>query len=177
MPIQNVKEKIEEDVKSVNSNYKLDETDNKSDLSELPDSDDGPFINLFVNNDFNEGLDQWGHDKNVNITEDNGKSCVELVGGDEGQIRFWQTVNTISGHVYKLSFKVKYNNCAAFAIFRDEEKNQERYISTSPSENWKTYSKDFKSFKDGKYKVFFSCKGNSKFYYSDVSIIDIDSQK
>ena len=176
------KEEVKEEVKEIES--KVDEAtdkvesevetiENKIEDTTESEEDKGP-KNLFVNGDFNDGFSEWSHDKDVSIVEVDGKKCVECIAPADikEQTRIWQTINTTSGHVYKLSFKVKAEKKGAFAIFRDHQNNKEQYLFADASEEWKEYQENFKSNKDGEYKVFLSCQGKGKYYFSDASIID-----
>ena len=128
--------------------------------------------NLLTNSDFSEGVDKWGHDKDVNVIEENGKNIVELIGSPNDQTRVWQSINTTSGHVYTLTLKVKSEQKNALVIFRDYQKGTEKIHYLNPTPEWKEYQKVLKSTKNGNYGIYLSCKEDGKFYYSDVSIID-----
>lgn len=162
-------EKIESEVETI---------ENKTEGMTESEEEKGP-KNLFVNSDFNDGFSGWSHDKDVNIIEVDGEKCIECIAPVDikEQTRVWQTINTTSGHVYKLSFKVKSEKKGAFAIFRDDQKNKEQYLFADASEGWKEYQENFKSTKDGEYKVFLSCQGKGKYYFSDASIIDASLEK
>ena len=128
--------------------------------------------NLLLNSNFADGLAKWNYQKNVKAVKIDDKTCVEIIGTTNSQMRLWQSVSTVSGHVYRLSFDVKAEQNVAFAIFRDDDTEEERYLYTSPKEGWKKYEKDFQSYKDGKYRVFLSCFGFGNFYFSNVSLTD-----
>jgi hypothetical protein len=132
--------------------------------------------NLFLNSDFSEGLNNWSYDENVNFFQEDGKNHIEITGSKDKQTRIWQNINTISGHVYRLSFKAKGQKYSSFAIFRDNAKCEERYLFTEPSDRWKGYQKDFPSFKNGDYEVFLSCQGKGVFYFSDISVVDVTEE-
>ena len=131
---------------------------------------------LFANTDFGNGLDNWEHDKDVNIIQENDKNIVELIGSQNDQTRIWQRISMISGHVYRLSFELKADQGGALAIFRDNSKGEESYLFTGESKEWKTFKKDFKSYKNGQYMIFLSCKAEGKFYYSNASLTDITKE-
>lgn len=165
--VDDAAEKIESEVKAIES--KIDDTTETKE-------EQGP-KNLFVNSDFSDGLNGWSHDKDVSIVDIDGKNCVEIIGPSKGQTYIWQTINTISGHVYRLSFKVKAEQKGAFAIFRDDKKYEEKYLFADASANWKEYQKNFLSTRDGNYRVFLSAQAKGIFYFSDASIIDVDLEK
>ena len=128
--------------------------------------------NLISNGDFSKGLDKWSHDDNIFVFESkNDYNYVEIKGVSYDQTRIWQTINMISGHVYKISFKSKSNN-DAFAILRDNFKNTERYIFCNKSKKFIEYKKEFKPFRSGKHMVFFSCKGEGTSCFSDITLTD-----
>ena len=168
--------KVEKNINKIESN-------DKGALKKVVVNTESSFIelkfssNLFINSNFKDGLQGWSSTKGVNTFQEDGKCFVELKGQTNTQIRIWQTINTISGHVYRLSFKAKSNQNAAFAIFRDDETKQERYLYTSPKGDWREYTEDFIAYKDGQYRVFFSCHGNGDFYYSNPCIVDKGSQE
>lgn len=141
-----------------------------------PKEEQGP-QNLIANSDFSEGFKGWHSSKGASIIQENGKNCLELTGQTNYQARVWQTINTTSGHVYRLTFKAKANQNAAFVILRDDQTKQEKYFYTSPTADWKKYSKEFVSNKDGEYRVFLSCHGKGKFYYSEASIVEKATQE
>ena len=130
-------------------------------------------VNLFVNSDFSEGLKGWFFTKDVNVIEEEGRKCVELLGQEKEQIRIWQNINTISGHVYRLNFKVKALQNIAFVIFRDTITGKEKYWYIDPVEDWTKNSKSFESKHDGNYRFYLSCQGKGEFYYSDITLIDV----
>ena len=132
--------------------------------------------NLFINGDFTEGIKSWNYDKDVNIIREDGKNIVELIGSQNDQTRIWQRISMISGHVYRLSFELKADQGGALAIFRDNSKGEESYLFTGESKEWKTFKKDFKSYKNGQYMIFLSCKAEGKFYYSNASLTDITKE-
>lgn len=132
--------------------------------------------NLLLNCDFSDGLNNWNCDNEVKIVQMDGKVSLELIAPEKGQTRAWQSINTTSGHVYRLTFKSKCDQIQSFAIFRDHKSNKEEYLFTNPSETWKEYQKDFVSYKDGSYRVYLSCKGKGQFYYSDISLIDLNNK-
>lgn len=169
--IKEVENKVDETTEKIES--EVETIENKIEDTTESEEDKGP-KNLFVNGDFNDGFSEWSHDKDVSIVEVDGKKCVECIAPADikEQTRIWQTINTTSGHVYKLSFKVKAEKKGAFAIFRDHQNNKEQYLFADASEEWKEYQENFKSNKDGEYKVFLSCQGKGKYYFSDASIID-----
>lgn len=128
--------------------------------------------NLITNGNFYSGLDGWKYDNNVKVIQDNNRNCVEMC----GQSRIWQSVNTVSGHVYSLSFKLKAPNSSALAIFRDEQNNIESYIFCTASNEPKTYIKNFKSYKNGKYNIYLVYKGKDKCYFYDVFFTENESE-
>ena len=128
--------------------------------------------NFISNGSFNCGLNGWKYDNNVEIIQDNNQNCVEM----NSQARIWQSVNTISGHVYSLSFKLKSPDSSALAILRDEQNNTERYIFCTSSSDPKTYIKNFKSYKNGKYNIYLVYKGKAKCYFYDVFFTENKSE-
>ena len=134
-------------------------------------------VNLLINSDFSEDLKGWLSTKGVKIIEEEGRSCVELLGQENDQIRIWQNINTTSGHIYRLTFKAKALQDRAFAIFRDNVTGKEKYLFIDPLDDWTKNSKDFESKRDGIYNIFLSCQGKGKFYYSDITLIDVTFSK
>ncbi len=132
--------------------------------------------NLLLNSKFNEGLKSWYcNDTNcINLIQSYvNANYVELIGSENKQTQISQSILTISGHVYKLSYRFKADQLKAFAIFRDDINNIEQYLFTNPTKKWKYFSKTFVSKKDGNYRVILSCIGEGKFYYSSIRLIDI----
>lgn len=135
------------------------------------------YKNLFLNYDFNDGLNSWNHDKGVSLTQVDAKKCVEIIGNDKQLTRIWQTIPTVSGHVYRVSYKFK-GNSSAFVFFRNVQDGEVKLFSTNPTDKWQEYKHIFKSQKNEKYQVFFSSsKIFDNFYFSDVSLIDINSEE
>ena len=160
-------EKVETKVNEVIEKAKEEAKEIESKVEEVVASP-----SLFVNSDFSKGLDNWGHDKNVNVIQENGKNIIELIGSPKDQTRVWQSINTTSGHVYTLTLKVKSEQKNALVIFRDYQKETEKIHYLNPTPEWKEYKKVFKSTRHGNCGVYLSCKEEGKFYYSDISIID-----
>lgn len=133
--------------------------------------------NLFANADFAQGLKDWEKTKGCTVIKEDGKNVVELTGQANEQVRLYQKFNAVAGHVYRLSFNVKYENGNAFGIFRDDVTNQEKYLHTGAKAAWKTYTKEFKAENNGEVRVFLSCQGDGKFYYSDPKLIDLGPQE
>ena len=133
--------------------------------------------NLFANADFAQGLKDWEKTKGCTVIKEDGKNVVELTGQANEQVRLYQKFNAVAGHVYRLSFNVKYENGNAFGIFRDDVTSQEKYLHTGAKAAWKTYTKDFKAENNGEVRVFLSCQGDGKFYYSDPKLIDLGPQE
>ncbi len=129
--------------------------------------------NLLFNSDFSDDLNGWYHDKLINIIHEDGKNIVELIGPSAGQTRIWQGILTTSGHVYRLSFNLKADQSGAFAIFRNNFRNEEQYFFVGETKGWQEFKKDFVSTMNGEYRVFLSCKNQGSFYYSDISLTDI----
>lgn len=129
--------------------------------------------NLILNGDFSNGVRYWNND-NAKIIYSDEADLVELTGNSKNQVYIWQHVNMISGHTYKLSFKLKFNNGEALAILRDDILNKEDYLFGSKSTKLKEYTKTFKPNRNGKYKLYLTCKGEGKYYFSDVMLIDTD---
>ena len=128
---------------------------------------------LIMNGDFSNGLNNWSYNDQINlISVDNNKNCVEISGNPGHQNRLFQTISMISGHVYRLSFKSKSEIKGSFAILRDDNVGNERYLYTKPSDNWVNYSKDFICENSGKHRLFLSCKGSGLYYFTDVSLKD-----
>ena len=155
------KEQVKEEVKEIES--KVEETVA------------GP--NLFANADFAQGLKDWEKTKGCTVIKEDGKNVVELTGQANEQVRLYQRFNAVAGHVYRLSFNVKYENGNAFGIFRDDVTSQEKYLHTGAKAAWKTYTKDFKAENNGDVRVFLSCQGDGKFYYADPKLIDLGPQE
>ena len=133
--------------------------------------------NLFANADFAQGLKDWEKTKGCAVIKEDGKNVVELTGQANEQVRLYQKFNAVAGHVYRLSFNVKYENGNAFGIFRDDVTSQEKYLHTGAKAAWKTYTKDFKAENNGDVRVFLSCQGDGKFYYADPKLIDLGPQE
>ncbi|MBR5900735.1 carbohydrate binding domain-containing protein [bacterium] len=133
--------------------------------------------NLFANADFSQGLKDWEKTKGCAVIKEDGKNIVELTGQANEQVRLYQKFNAVAGHVYRLSFNVKYENGNAFGIFRDDVTSQEKYLHTGAKAAWKTYTKDFKAENNGDVRVFLSCQGDGKFYYADPKLIDLGPQE
>lgn len=133
--------------------------------------------NLFANADFAQGLKDWEKTKGCAVIKEDGKNIVELTGQANEQVRFYQKFNAVAGHVYRLSFNVKYENGNAFGIFRDDVTNEEKYLHTGAKAAWKAYTKDFKAENNGEVRVFLSCQGDGKFYYADPKLIDLGPQE
>ena len=132
--------------------------------------------NLLINGDFSDGLKGWNYDKNVAVIKEDGRNIIELTGVANDQIRIWQKVSTISGHIYRLSFELKADQSGALAIFRNDSKNEESYFFPDESVEWNVFKKDFQSSKNGVYMLFLSCKSEGKFYYSNASLIDVTKE-
>ena len=160
-----------EKVKSTVSDFANEEEDNTEAQESLTP------VNIFENSDFSEGLKGWSSTSGVNFVQEGDQSFIELTGQENKQIRIWQKFNATAGHVYRLTFKAKSEQEGAFAIFRDDSANSEKYLYTNKGSDWKEYSKVFSATQDGDYRVFLSCQGNGKFYYKDASLIDITDTK
>ena len=177
--VQDVKEEVKEAVDATEAEVekkeaKVNEVESNVEYSVKEEKPEA--INLFVNGAFNDGLKGWNYDKNVAVIEEDGQKTIELTGSASEQTRIWQRVSTISGHVYRLSFKLKADQSGALAILRDNAKEEESYFFTGESKDWKVFKKDFKSIKNGEYLLFLSCKAEGKFYYSRASFIDVTKE-
>ena len=160
-------EKVESEVKAIES--KIEDTIESTEKQ-------GP-RNLLVNSDFSDELKGWSSTSGVNLVQEGDQSFIELTGQENKQVRIWQKFNATAGHVYRLTFKAKSEQEGAFAIFRDDAADSEKYLYTNKGSDWKEYSKVFSATQDGDYRVFLSCQGNGKFYYKDASLIDITDTK
>ena len=154
----------------INDELNKDETNIETAREQIP-------VNILVNSDFSDGLKGWRSTKGVSVIEEEGRNCVEFLGQENDQVRIWQNINTISGHVYKLTFKVKALQKTAFAIFRDTVSGEEKYFSIDPLDDWNKKSKSFESKHDGNYSIYLSCRGKGKFYYSDITLIDVTTSE
>lgn len=133
--------------------------------------------NLLANADFSQGLKDWEKTTGCAVIKEDGKNILELTPYGKEQVRAYQIIDAVSGHVYKLSYKVKAENTGALAIFRDDVTGEESYLYTGPKDTWKAYSKEFKAVNTGKHRVFLSCYGKGKFYYSDAVLTDLGTQE
>ncbi len=167
--IKEIENKIYENTEKVES--EVNDIGNKIEDAAESKEEQGP-RNLLANSDFSEGLSNWRQDGNILLIQNNNENYIEIEGSNNRQSRIIQSILTVSGHVYRLSYKFKGKNEKAFAIIRDENAKTERYLFSNPSDDWKLYTKDFISFKDGFYTLYLSCIGEGKFYYSSVSFID-----
>ena len=165
-------EKLETKVEQVAKEVKEEAKEIESKVEETVA---GP--NLFANADFAQGLKDWEKTKGCTVIKEDGKNVVELTGQANEQVRLYQKFNAVAGHVYRLSFNVKYENGNAFGIFRDDVTSQEKYLHTGAKAAWKTYTKDFKAENNGEVRVFLSCQGDGKFYYADPKLIDLGPQE
>ena len=165
-------EKLETKVEQVAREFKEEVKEIESKVEEAVA---GP--NLFANADFSQGLKDWEKTKGCAVIKEDGKNVVELTGQANEQVRLYQKFNAVAGHVYRLSFNVKYENGNAFGIFRDDVTSQEKYLHTGAKAAWKTYTKDFKAENNGDVRVFLSCQGDGKFYYADPKLIDLGPQE
>ena len=168
--IKEIETKVNETSEKVKStvNDFANEVEGNTEAQELL----GP-VDIFENNDFGEGLKGWSSTPGVSFVQDEDKKFIELTGQEDKQTRVWQKFNATAGHVYRLTFKAKSEQEGAFAIFRDDEADKEKYLYTDRSSDWKEYSKDFTATKDGDYRLFLSCQGDGKYYYKDASLVDI----
>ena len=159
--------------KNNESNTNIQREEKTTDIIE--ESKSSKHKNLFSNSDFSEGLKNWRCDKNILVIQlNNSKNGIEISGSTNSQTRLFQTVSTVSGHVYKLSFKAKSTQTGAFAIFRDDLNNSEKYLYVLKTDDWKEYSKNFMSLNTGNHRIFLSCKGDGKYYFSDISLVDLN---
>jgi hypothetical protein len=165
-------EKLETKVEQVAKEVKEEAKEIESKVEEAVA---GP--NLFANADFSQGLKDWEKTKGCAVIKEDGKNVVELTGQANEQVRLYQKFNAVAGHVYRLSFNVKYENGNAFGIFRDDVTSQEKYLHTGAKAAWKAYTKDFKAENNGEVRVFLSCQGDGKFYYADPKLIDLGPQE
>ena len=132
-------------------------------------------FNLIQNGNFNSNFDFWTKTENlkhVNLNKDGNHNYVEIEGNVNQQYRFWQAISTVSGHVYRLSFKLKAERDGAFAIIRDDSTKEERYFYPSYKKGWNKYSFDITDIKKDKYRLFLSCQGRGKYCFSDISLYD-----
>ena len=133
------------------------------------------YFNLIKNGKFNNNLDFWEKTDNlnrINLQKHGNHNCVEINGDQNQQYRIWQTISTVSGHVYKLSFMLKADHDGAFAIIRDDKTREERYFYPSRKKGWNKYNFDIDGIKKDKYRLLLSCQGRGDFYYSDISLYD-----
>ena len=156
-------EKLDNDVKLAKNKVEETAQETKKEIT-----------NLLSNGDFSEDLANWSTTECVSVIQEEGKKYIEIIGKEQGQNRLWQEFSSISGHVYKISFRVKAEKGTPFVILRDNQKNQElNYFYPSLSKVWTDYTKEFQSKKNGKYMILLSCLGDGIYNYSDISIIDI----
>jgi hypothetical protein len=156
-----------EKVKSTVSDFANEEEDNTEAQESLTP------VNIFENSDFSEGLKGWSSTSGVNLVQEGDQSFIELAGQENKQVRIWQKFNATAGHVYRLTFKAKSEQEGAFAIFRDDAADKEKYLYTENGTDWKEYSQDFTATNDGDYRLFLSCQGEGKYYYKDASLVDV----
>ena len=172
--------KANEEAKNIGNKIKSATEEIKGEINEVKDNNKAQeelgSVNIFVNSDFSDGFKSWNKDKDVNIVQEDGENCVELNGVANNLTRIWQPISTTSGHVYRLSFKLKAAQNGALCIFRDNDKHEEFYFFPGESKQWKTFKKTFTSKKNGDYMIFLSCNNAGKFYYSDISLIDVTSK-
>ena len=73
---------------------------------------------IFKNNDFKQGLKYWNVEGNVYLTniESSVYACVSHDGNKKSRI--YQTINAVSGQIYRLSFDLLSSNKGAFVICR-----------------------------------------------------------
>ena len=129
--------------------------------------------NLLANSNFSEGLKGWKSTPGVDLVQEGEQNLVELNGQKNTQTRVWQRFNATSGHVYRLSFKIKAQQEGAFAVFRDDIAEKEKYLFAQKEIDWREYSKDFTATHDGNHRLFLSCQGEGKYYYKDALLIDL----
>ena len=172
--IKEIETKVDETAKEVESEVK--DIESKIEGTTESKEEQEP-QNLLSNSDFSEGLKGWSSTSGVNLVQEGDQSFIELTGQENKQVRTWQKFNATAGHVYRLTFKAKANQEGAFAIFRDDTADREKYLYTNEGSDWKEYSKDFTATQDGDYRVFLSCQGDGKYYYKDASLIDITDTK
>lgn len=137
------------------------------------------FKNHITNGKFTDKLEGWSSNKKVCATNIDEKCCVEIKGNPTYQIRVWQTITMTSGHVYRLSFKSRSTKNGAFGIIRNNLTGKEEYLycelNNNWDDNWIEYKEDFKNSQTGQYRVFLSCQGDGLFYFTDVSLYELNS--
>lgn len=172
--IKDVENKVDEAVEKVKA--EVESIDNKTENADGTINNQEP-KNLFTNGDFTDGLKGWSRTSDIVFVQEGDQNFIELIGQKNKQTRVWQKFNATAGHVYRLTFKAKAEQEGAFAIFRDDIADIEKYLYIKKGNDWKDYSQDFKADKDGNYRLFLSCQGEGKYYYKDASLIDITNAK
>lgn len=132
-------------------------------------------FNLIKNGNFKSDFDFWAKTENLHnicLKEAGTHKYVEIEGDRNQQYRLWQTISTVSGHVYRLSFKLKTDHDGAFAIIRDDNTKNERYFYPSRKNGWNNFCFDINEINQDKYRIFLSCQGSGKFCFSDVALYD-----
>lgn len=125
--------------------------------------------NYVVNGDFSNGLKGWRHDK-VEIKNIDGvnKACFNVIGNN--RIRINQSINTISGKVYRLEFTLNGPSRGAYAGYRDEKLKNEEYCFCNGINTNKTYIWTFIPKSSGIKTLFLSAGKEGYYNFSNVSL-------
>ena len=137
--------------------------------------------NILINSNFKNGFDNWKHDSGVCVTNIRFKSCVFTKNSNNKQTRFWQDVNVVSGKTYRLKFDLKANQNGAFAIFRDDVINSERYkFCDKTNSMYSTYILDVEIKRTGVNTIYLSTKNKGDFFFKNILFLDheiVDHEK
>lgn len=132
---------------------------------------------IFKNTDFKDGFKYWKTEGSVCLTNINSNvyACISHDGNQKA--RFYQTINAISGQIYRLSFDLFSNTKGAFIICRSHIGGLEKYFWCKKPVGHRHYCWEFVCSKSGKNTIYFTCDNKGEFFYSNVSLELLNSNK
>ena len=132
---------------------------------------------IFKNNDFKQGLKYWNAEGNICLTNIGSSvyACVSHDGNKKSRI--YQTINAVSGQIYRLSFDLLSSNKGAFVICRSHIGGKEKYYWCKKPSGLNKYSWEFVCSQTGKNSIYFDCINKGDYFYSNPKLVLINSKK
>ena len=126
---------------------------------------------ILLNSDFKNEFENWRYGDGIFLTNINNKIYVHTIGINEKQTRFWQGIEVVSGMVYCLKFNLKGKQNGAFAICRDIQSGNEKYLWCNGDNGIeKSYSWDIVPSFTGKQSIYLSTNKEGDYYFSDIKL-------